>query len=113
MTWLLRVSFCPLEESALHRDHLAGAVAHLPPVILTERHDFRRARDLQQGLLELLRPVRAGVQVLRHIALRERRVVVGQRGERNGWFLQDPPPVLGGDLALLSDLLLQVRRQFL
>ena len=69
-------------QALFRLDHLAGGEAILAASVLAEFDQIWRATHRAHHLVELVDPVAVPVRELRHVALREGRLLMGDRVQR-------------------------------
>jgi hypothetical protein len=81
-------------------NHLAGSEAILAASILAEFDQIWRATHRAHDLIELVDPLAVTMHKLRHVALREGRLLLGDRIQCDGRVGNDPLAVAARDLAV-------------
>src|SRR5271168_5031359 len=81
-------------------NHLAGGEAILSASVLAEFDQIWRATHRAHDLLELVDPIAVPVRELRHVALREGRLLQGDRAQSKGGIGDDPRAIAACDLAV-------------
>ena len=87
-------------QALLSLDHLAGGEAIFAASVLADFDEIWRATYRANDLVELVDPVAVPVRKLRHVALREGRLLLGDRVQPKGGIRDDPRAVASRDLAV-------------
>ena len=87
-------------QALFRLDHLAGREPILAASVLAEFDQIWRAAHRAHDLVELVDPVAVTMRELRHVALREGRLLLGDRVQPKGRIGDDPRAIAARDLAV-------------
>ena len=87
-------------QALFRLDHLARGEAILAASVLAEFDQIWRATHRAHDLVELVDPVAMPMRELRHVALREGRLLMRDRVQRDGRIGDDPLAIAARDLAV-------------
>ena len=93
-------AFGGMVQTLFRLDHCAGGKAVLAADILAEVDQIRGAMHRAHDFVELVDPVTVPVRELRHVALREGRLLLRDRVEPKGRIGDDPRAIAARDLAV-------------
>src|SRR6266700_1536135 len=95
-----RHQFSGAVQALFNLDHLAGGKPILAASVLAEFDQTWRAAHRAHDLIELVETVAVPMRELRQIALREGRLLLGDRVQPKGRIHDDPRAVAARDLAV-------------
>src|SRR6516164_1341706 len=101
---VMALPFCHERSGAVQAlfglDHLAGREAILAASVVAEFDQILRTTHRAHDLIELVDPVAVPVRKLRYVALREGRLLLGDRVQPKGGIGDDPRAIAARDLAV-------------
>ena len=100
MAFPLRHQFGGAVQALFGLDHLARREAILAASVLAEFDQIWRAPHRAHDLVELVDPVAVPMREFRHVALREGRLLLGDRVQCDGRIGNDPLAIAARDLAV-------------